>query len=265
MPQSPLEADDSAEVALLSNSAVDDDGAADEDDDIIVAQLLTADDRRRTRTERCCNKYCRYRVLTNRRIRAVLSGLMVFTGLFASMWSTFSCNLVSVEYPDGGLHLSITAVGIWKFEKEVTEQHPGSSQEATKKVCVGYDASQENQRADTGGFFPTDKTIQVYSILACSFYFAGMLSMLMYLLIPPSMRTGVVVGCVAFLVNAGIFHVLCLHGLSHPPDQSPICNAAYSHCHLGPGGRWAVYAVLSALLVSCIGTYHIGCSCKGSS
>ena len=200
--------------------------------------------------------------------------LSSWMGLFASWRSTFSCDLVAVQYPAGGVHLTVKAVGIWSYQKEVSDDLKGSA-----IVCVDYGVTLA-QQPELKNILPSSKTLQVYSILASSFYFAAFLAVVIFILKLPmhpealNQIEGVqypIGGKTAtlasfFFTNAAIIHIISLHGLIHNNvnstyDQSPICNPTYSHCKLGPGGRWAVFAIANAFfckLVLLLAAFYVG-------
>jgi len=280
MPRIPLEAESSIASdgsslhrPLLSDAARG--GDVDDDDDAeILSQLMSINNERPSRRRRCQRKYCRWPFL------AASFACLIWMGVFSSVWSAFSCDLVAVDYPAGGVQLSITAVGIWSYQREVVDDTQNNNSghndihQKTRKECVAYGTKQSIHHggADMKDFFPSNKTLQLYSIMASSFYFAAILSYLFWLLIismhpealsqseiqqyPATGITATVAASAVLHMNAGIFHLLSLDGLLHYSDNdkssSPICNSSYSHCHLGPGGHWAAYAIFSAFVTGSV-------------
>ena len=289
MPTSPLEAEDSVtdELGQPLLSQHDDKDLMNDGDEEIVSQLLSTNERsNRNRLQRRFGNPRRLKF-----IGVISFALMLWMGLFASIWCTYSCDLYNVNYTTGGVQLSITGIGIRSYQKEVevvddnnTQQHDNTdnnnSPPKMKKVCVDYGGGNKHAEiASMKEFFPTDSKIQTYSILAPSFYFAAGLSLLLFAFIlyaypvegyPITCLTSLVVGAGLLLLNAGIFHSLSLNGLLHSYENnnsssatSPLCNPAYSTCSLGSGGRWAAYAIFSSLscsLVICVATYFVGYS-----
>lgn len=282
MPTTPLEAEgfitDGLGSPLLS------------DDEEIVSQLINHQPRQRRHI--CCS------IIASRwrPIAMIIFVLVAWIGLFASIWSVYSCDLYIVEYPQGGLQLSITGIGTSTYQKEVKVDNNTTTQQQShmENVCLEYAGLNKHAEiASMKEFFPTNTSIQVYAKLAPSFYFVGMAVLLVFacniILHYPEILTAKMdeieeeeypIRCMTFsiavagtcLVLAGIFHLLSLHGLKFNYDHSsssstattqrPICNPEFSQCTLGKGGHWAAFAIFSSLvcgLISCIATYHIGC------
>jgi hypothetical protein len=247
------EDDDEADLPLLCD---------DEEDyhEAIVTQLIPTDERlfnENTGRGRCC----------------ALSFALVslaWLGLFASGWSTFSCDLVAVHYPTGGVHLTVRAVGIWSFQKEVSGDPKNSdvSARGSNIVCVDYGAIL-SQEPELKNILPSSKILQVCSIVACSFYFLAFLAVVIFLLIvlmhpqalnrrdgmkysSPGGIASIAATSAAFCFTvAATIHAISLQGLMHyddtsTNDQSTICNPTYSQCYIGPGGSWAIFAIVSA-------------------
>ena len=77
--------------------------------------------------------------------------------------------------------------------------------------------------------------------------------------------------------TSAIMHIVILHGLLHYNDHdgeannndqsSPICNPTYSSCYLGPGGRYAVLAIVTAFFCGIVSLlpayYYVGCNKAG--
>ncbi len=274
MPTSEAEAeddDDEADAPLLCDDV-------DDFHEAIVTRLIPTDGRRlgeSTGRGRCCGLSF-----------ALVS--LAWLGLFASGWSTFSCDLVAVQYPTGGVHLTVRAVGIWSFQKEVSGDPKSSNGSAGgSMVCVDYGAIDLKLK----NILPSSKALQVCSIVACSFYLAAFLGLVIFLLVllmhPEALNRkdgmiysspGVIANMAAtsaafFFTAAGTIHMTTLHGLIHyndtsTDDQSTICNPAYSHCYIGPGGSWAVFAIVSAFVcgfVLLLAGYYSRCKRGGAS
>lgn len=279
MPKIPLESENCVKVdgPTLQRPLLSDSADEEVDDEEIVSQLLSTNERSNRR--RRCRKF------VGGPLWALLFALFTLLGLFASVWATCSCNLIAIQWNKGGVHLTVTAVGFFSYQRDAVDpQHKNESANAinqvTKEVCVDYGAVQQ---VGMQKFFPSNQTLQVYSILGPSFYFAAILAMLMFMLIlsmhpevltqseteqyPATGLAITVTMASVFLLVSGIFQLLSVHGLLHysdnnTNDQSPICNPTYSTCHLGPGGNWAVFAIFSSFfcgLVSCLAAYFVGC------
>ena len=154
-------------------------------------------------------------------------------------------------------------------------------------VCVDYGAIDLKLK----NILPSSKALQVCSIVACSFYLAAFLGLVIFLLVllmhPEALNRkdgmkysspGVIANMAAtsaafFFTAAGTIHMTTLHGLIHyndtsTDDQSTICNPAYSHCYIGPGGSWAVFAIVSAFVcgfVLLLAGYYSRCKRGGAS
>ncbi|KAL9183463.1 hypothetical protein ACHAXT_004319 [Thalassiosira profunda] len=184
------------------------------------------------------------------------------------------CDLVAVEWNQGGLQLSITAVGIWSYQREVVEPprkgKDSNNHPTTELICVGYGTTPQTQSVNTEGFFPSSKILQIYSILGPSLYFAAILTMTVFAMatlfsLEASDRdsaTSAAAAAVAavLLLSSGIFQLLSVHGLMHHSDK--ICNE-YSRCSLsGVGGHWAIVGIFCAFFVcglaSCFAA-NVGC------
>lgn len=240
-----------------------------DDDDTIVTQLLSTNNNESLR--RLPQSSCGVKLIHRRgRCLALSFALLSWLGLFASGWSSFSCNLVAVQYPEGGVRLTIDAIGYWSYQKEVT-----NNDTKTTFVCVNYDATLTKQPRN---ILPSSKTSQVYAILASSSYSIafvfGIISLVMLSIhseksdvvqYPTRGITVTTIVAAFFFAGAAVFHIIPLHGLMHyndgsTNDQSPICNPTYSTCYLGPSGYLAVFAVGAAFvcgLVSCLTVYHV--------
>mmetsp|Transcript_15540 Transcript_15540/g.32884 ORF Transcript_15540/g.32884 Transcript_15540/m.32884 type:complete len:232 (-) Transcript_15540:1156-1851(-) len=215
--------------------------------------------------------------------------LFMLTGLFASVWATCSCNLIAIEYNKGGVHLSITAVGFFGYQRNGVDPTHNNDRdlrgnrgvyEMKKQVCADYGKTQ-HMEVDLRHFFPTNHTLQMYSIVGPSFYFAGIFSIILFLFIlvmhpevlaqsetieyPPKGITTTITMAAVCLLASGIFQVYSVHGLMHfsdneSNDRSPICNPAYSSCHLGKGGKWAAFSIFCAFFcgfMMCFGAYFV--------
>ena len=266
------------------------------DDEEIVSQLINHRPQR-VRRRRWCTQKIGGSIIAGRwrPIAIIIFVLVAWIGLFASIWSVYSCDLYIVEYPTGGLQLAITGIGTSTYQKEVKVDNNTTTQQQShmEKVCLEYAGLNKHAEiASMKDFFPTNTSIQVYAKLAPSFYFVGMAALLVFactlILHYPEIFTAKIdeieeeeypIRCMTLsiavagtcLVLAGIFHLLSLHGLKFNYDHSssitattqrPICNPEFSQCTLGKGGHWAAFAIFSSLvcgLISCIATYHIGC------
>ena len=98
MPTSPLEAEDSVnelERPLLSSQHDDDrDIIDDNDDEEIVSQLLSTNERsNRRRLQRRFGNPRRWKF-----VGVILFAVIMWMGLFASIWCTYSCDLYNVNY-----------------------------------------------------------------------------------------------------------------------------------------------------------------------
>lgn len=254
---------------LCDNNDSDIDNNIDNDDDTILTQLLSTNNNEGLR--RLPQSSCGIKLIQRRGRCLTLSfALLSWLGLFASGWSSFSCNLVAVQYPKEGVRLTIDAIGYWSYQKEITNDNA-----KTTFVCVDYDAALTQQPRN---ILPSNKTLQVYAILASSSYFiafvAGIVSLVMLSIhsektdeiqYPTRGVTITIIVAAFFFACAAIFHIIPLYALIHYNDgstnnQSPICNPTYSTCYLGPSGYLAIFAIGVAFvcgLVSCLTVYHV--------
>jgi len=281
MLMSPLEAEDNGDVGgsnTLRRPLLSHDGDGDEE---LVSQLISTSERSHRNT--------RHRQLHRVRRMACSYIILSLMGLFASGWSTFfSCDLVAVQYPKGGVHLLVKAFGLWSYQQEVVQKnHNGSSNGNNNKhvkTCVDYDAIQKNhQDVDLKDFFPVDKTTQAYSIVSVSFYVAAMLAIFIFALIvlvhpevftgsesvhyPATGMTSSVMAAACFFAGAGGFYSLLIHGLlqtsqigGSDSESSSICIPSHSHCHLGRGGYWVVFTICTSFIcgsIASIAAYNI--------
>ena len=295
MSTTPLEADDSIvndlEQPLLSQEKND-------NDDQIVSQY----NNNTTMSPKSLDirNYARNLLSTNTNIRSerfhrqrcqctkvriimiILFAVLVWIGLFASISCTWSCDLYNVEYPKGELALSITGIGVWSYQHEVhikddnkkVQQHDNSIPQ-TKKVCVDYTAvTKHTEISGMKDFFPSSNALQIYSIIAPSCYFFGLIILFTIAGVFPEIFSGQtlleqypsiiypIITSGVFLIMAGIFHTITMHDLSSSTSGSPICNPKYSDCIIGKGGMRAAFAISTSFisgLVTCTTIYFIGC------
>jgi len=301
---SPLEADDSIvnelEQPLLSQE--DNDGVGDmsfSHDDIVsqynnntmsptsvdirnYARNLLSTNNTNIHSKRLNHQRCQCKKV--RIIVIILFAVLVWIGLFASISSTWSCDLYNVEYPKGELALSITGIGVWNYQHEVhikddnkkVQQHDNSISQQTKKVCVDYTAiTKHTEISGMKDFFPSSNALQIYSIIAPSCYFFGLIILLTIAGVFPEIFTRSeqtlleqypsiiypIITSGVFLILAGIFHTITMHDLSSNDSVSPICNPQYSNCVIGKGGIRASFAIFTSFvsgLVTCTSIYFIG-------
>ena len=255
----------------------DDDDDHNDVDGAIVAQLISTNERS-GRPRRCIEKFGRDRC---GRASSLALVLLSWAGLLASGWSAFSCDLVAVRYPAGGVRLTVEAVGIWGYRKAGAPGDPGGGEGGGAAACVGYGATLAKQ-PELKNILPSSRMLQICSVLATSFYFAAFLAVVIFASIS-SAHPGVIDQSEAVRIGgmkiaataaacsfptAAIIHIVSLHGLIHynddsvNNDQSPICNPTYSSCYLGPGGRWAVFAIVGAFFCginSLLAAYYVVC------
>lgn len=259
---------DGSTAPLLSDYAGDEEDV----DEEIVSQLLSASNKKRSSRRRC------QQFVVSKSLWGSLIAVFALMGLFASVWATCSCNLVAVKWNEGGVELSISAVGIWSYEQEVVVQSNKdigaiSSDDTTKKGCVDYGAKQHAEAGNMQDFFPSNTALQVYSILGPSLYFAAILMLVCMAImlffqsetdVYPDVGVTVAVALSAvFFVLSCIFQLLSIQGILHSSNnddstdhQSPICNPTYSHCNLGPGGHWAVFGMCGSFICG-LGSMHL--------
>ena len=149
------------------------------------------------------------------------------------------------------------------------------------------------QQADMTHFFPSNNTLQAFSIVGPSLYFAAILAMLIFMMIISmhperymniqltgdanfQRHKGVIAAAAIIsmlLVMSGIFQILSVHGLldssnnnTHSQSSSPFCNTTYSTCNMGTGGYWSVFAIISSftlsVMASCMALYFVGCRAR---
>ena len=326
-----------AKVPLLLCDDDDDDDDDDVDDDtatMIVAQLLISSSNERS--GRPCRRRCIEKFFGRGRRRCVgraasscSSSLLValaqivvpllsWMGLLASGWSYFfSCDLIDVIYPPGGVRLTVEAVGIWGYQRGggggAPGVNPGGGESgggggAGAGACVRYGATLAGQ-PELKDMFPSSRMLQFCSVLAIAFYLVAFLAVVVVFfasvissssahrpgaidrsyeesaICPPTTTTtgagmtivaATAVAAFSFPTSA-IMHIVILHGLLHYNDHdgeannndqsSPICNPTYSSCYLGPGGRYAVLAIVTAFFCGIVSLlpayYYVGCNKAG--
>jgi len=298
MPTTPLEAEDTIVNELLEQTLLSQDN--DDDDDDIISQYnnngtmsptsvnirnyarnLLSTNNTSIHSKRLHHQRCQCKKV--RIIMIIIFAVLVWIGLFASISSIWSCDLYNVEYPKGELSLSITGIGVYSYQHEVNikddnqkvQQHNNSIPE-TKKVCVDYTAvTKHTEISGMEDFFPSSNALQIYSIIAPSCYFFGLIILFTIAgvfpeifiqpgqtlleqypsIIHPIITSGV------FLILAGIFHTITMHDLSSSTSGSPICNPKYSDCIIGTGGMRTAFAILTSFvsgLATCTSIYLIG-------
>ena len=186
------------------------------------------------------------------------------------------------------------AVGYWSYEKEVPvtkedvqrNNNNGSSKvgSATTTVCVDYDTTLA-QHPELNSVLPSSSTLQVYALMATSFYCVAFFVGVIFIVILSihseefdedeqyPMR-GVLITTISvgacFFTSAAVFHILPLHGLLHYYSNNNstniarsaiACNPIYSHCSLGPGGHMAVFAIGAAFICGIASSMQDKCRC----
>lgn len=249
---------------LLSDDFLDD------GDESILTQLISTSGR----SERHITR--RRQLIRGRRV-ACSFVVLSLVGLVSSAWTTFfACDLVAVRYPAGGVQLLVTAFGIWSYQQKIVQNNRNGNADdknkrmAMTKTCVDYDRIQKNhQDVDLKDFFPVNTTIQAYAIVSFSFYIAAMMAIFIFLLIvlahpevfsgsesvsyPATGMTSSVTSAACFFLVACVFHSLLMYRLLHfsengSASSSSICSPAHSHCHLGLGGYWVVFALSTSFV-----------------
>lgn len=238
----------------------------DDRDEEIISQLLSTNER--PRPCRCNNFH-----LTRKRCGAISFVAMLLFGVLSSLWTAASCKLVLIDWNPGGVELTVQGVGLWRYNQQVVN----GTQVAN--YCVPYDATNKVQKEiNLDGFFPDDKTLQIYSLLSPSTAFVSLIALMVFITeikITPEILSGTTRKSVdptlairaaalagVMLVIGGIFQLVATFQLLHykPAStttgyQSPICNPSYSHCKLGPVGVWSVFGALT-LIVAGIISFH---------
>ena len=227
-------------------------------DEEIVSQLMSATERpiRRRRWLRSS-------------FWVIFFGCCTWFGFMASLWAAYSCNIILIDWNEGGVHLSITGLGLWQYQ-QVGGNHENigeNSNHEEKTVCVPYGGGKSD---NLQGFFPMDNNLRIYSILPPSLSFSVILSVIVYLMVAsvnPDTFTRfdgqgsprwkyATIARIIFAIFVGlaltlsdIFQLLTTYGLLNllttdldSEDQSPMCNPKYSSCRFGPGGYWAIFA-----------------------
>ena len=273
---------------LLSSNDVDGDEEDVDNDEEIMSQLLSSSDRSSRRRRLRCDTCSRGLICV------LLFTIFTLMGLFASVWATTSCNLLEVHWNTGGVQLVITGVGYWSYQQEVIQQNKGGNDvQSTKEICVDYGSKPLPQQADMTHFFPSNNTLQAFSIAGPSLYFAAILAMLIFMMIismhPDRYMNIQLTGDNNFqrhkgataaaaivsilMVLSGIFQILSVHDLLdssnnniHNQSSSPFCNTTYSTCNMGTGGYWSVFAIISSFtlsaVASCVALYLVGCRAR---
>ena len=273
---------------LLSGNDVDGDEEDVDNDEEIMSQLLSSSDRSSRRRRLRCDTCSRGLICV------LLFTIFTLMGLFASVWATTSCNLLEVHWNTGGVQLVITGVGYWSYQQEVIQQNKGGNDvQSTKEICVDYGSKPLPQQADMTHFFPSNNTLQAFSIVGPSLYFAAILAMLIFIMIISmhperymniqstgdnnfQRHKGAIAAAAIIsilMVLSGIFQILSVHDLLdssnnniHNQSSSPFCNTTYSTCNMGTGGYWSVFAIVSSFtlsaVASCVALYFVGCRAR---
>lgn len=237
-----------------TNSNISNDGA-------ILSQLFVApggeDSARSKKSYRCCKT-------KNREMLALfIFAILTWLGFVLTLFATYSCNLIHVTWNPHSIHLSITGVGIHRFEQTIRNQ-----KKHIKEIKC-FDQMSYVQHAEISSskhFFPSDEFVQKASVVAPTLAGVAFAGVMVYMVVASTYVDTftnrlnyerypwktlsicyILVGLI--LVSAGtaeLLTVLDLLNVADPTDDhhdSPICNAEYSTCQLGMGGNIAVSGV----------------------
>ena len=251
--------------------AAEDVGEGDNDDEI-VSQLLSM------------GHHSTRRQVARGPLWASLFALFATAGLLASVWAVCSCDVIAIRWHEGGLQLSITAVGFSSYQRDsldLDDLFDGDAEDetsATKHVCIGYgmDHRMPHQQADLGKFFPSSRILEWFSYVGPLLHFVALLLLMMFAMIfvvhpevssgsesstyPPTGITSTITIAAVCLLVSGPVQLLAVRRLFDTDESSLICNPIYSTCVLGPGGKWGVFGTASAMLcglVTCTGAYFV--------
>lgn len=255
---------------LLADAASYDDVDNNADDDDIVSQLLSTDHRSTSR----------HRKVVRGPLLTLFFVLIAIAGLCASIWAACSCDVIAIRWYEGGLTLSITAVGFSSYQRDSPDLRDALHDEKPEMehICVGYGIDQQmpHQQADLQKFFPSSRALEVFSLVGPTLHFVAILLLMMFAMIlamhtevlsgsesgtyPPTGISSTITAAAACLLLSGGFQLLSVRSLFYTDESSLICNPTYSTCGLGPGGKWGAFAIASAFLcglVTCVGAYFV--------
>ena len=231
-------------------------------EDAILSQLLVASDADKAHAStnnKCCCKAPKDKEI----IGLFLFAILTWLGFVLTLFTTYSCDLIHVTWNPHSIHLSVTGVGIRRFQE--TTRQP----KLRVKIVECFDQASYIQHAEisnTERFFPTDEFVKTTSMVAPALSGAVFAGVLIYMIVAsinvdrftntttnPQYPWKTITLCYALagftLVGAGTAELLVILDLLDVADyannnhESPICNAEYSTCQLGTGGKLAVFGV----------------------
>eukprot|EP00956_Cyclotella_meneghiniana_P033995 scaffold100778_cov30-Cyclotella_meneghiniana.AAC.1 len=259
-------------------------------DDAILSQLLAsgagAASNKHTSTNsrhrRCCCSGCK--LPKDKEVPALFAfafAILNWVGLILILFANYtSCNLIHVAWNTGSIHLSITGLGISRYQQK---------QKDTTAVAQCYDQISYVQHAEisqSDHFFPYTELLEQMGLVAVTLAGVAFVGFLAYVfvvaIVHPEKYSNTSVNNSRYpwratsacqvlggilLIGAGTAELLVLLDLmniidltrsdgdgnndhhrdddndNHQTKSSPICNAEYSTCHLGLGGGMAVSGI----------------------
>ncbi|KAL7489603.1 hypothetical protein ACHAW6_015257 [Cyclotella cf. meneghiniana] len=274
----PLLADDEQEQ-VIDTITKNDDALSSQ---LVLASGASTDREHATTLPRCgrCVAYCftsfsRHRWL----IGIILFSFLTWASFILSLYSTYSCDIILVDWNRNALNLSVSGVGIFRFQQR-TRNIPRNRNEIH---CVEYASFKTNAGIQNiEEFFTVDRDLRVLSILAptlAGVVFLGIMGLMVMASIYPDKFMNrltnpeypwkslsisyVLAGMLLIAVGTmELIVVLDLLNFANPVNDihvSPICNSAYSTCRIGGGGKASISATLFcycaaliALIAACI-------------
>lgn len=245
-------------------------------DDAILSQLLAsgagAASNKHTSTNKCC---CCCKLPKDKETPALFTfafAILNWVGLILILFANYtSCNLLHVTWNTGSIHLSITGLGISRYQQKDTQCYDQ----------ISYVQHAEISQSDH--FFPYTELLETMGLVAVTLAGVAFVGFLAYVfvvaIVHPEKYSNTAVNNPRYpwrvtsvcqvlggilLIGAGTAELLVLLDLmniidltrndgdgnnnhdnddNHQTKSSPICNAEYSTCHLGLGGGMAVSGI----------------------
>ncbi|KAL3791191.1 hypothetical protein ACHAWO_013622 [Cyclotella atomus] len=234
-------------------------------DDAILSQLSVPSGQDHTQTKkshRSCHNCC---TTKNKEMPTLFTfAILTWLGFVLTLYATYSCNLIHITWNPHSIHLSISAVGIHRFEQTIH-----NIKKQIKEIKC-FDQSSYIQHAeissDSKHFFPSDEFVIKASRLAPILSGVAFTGVMIYMIVasiyvdaftknrlnyPWKTLSACYISVGLILVAAGTAELLTILDLlndagdpTNDHGDSPICNVNYSSCGLGMGGNIAVGGVV---------------------
>ena len=158
----PLLADDEQEQ-LIDTITKSDDALSSQ---LVLASGASTDREHATTLPRCgrCVAYCFTSFSRNRwLIGIILFSFLTWASFILSLYSTYSCDIILIDWNRNSLNLSVSGVGIFRFQ-----QRTRNDQRNRNEIhCVEYASFKTNAGIrNIEEFFTVDRDLRVLSILA---------------------------------------------------------------------------------------------------